>query len=617
MSLRLRLALALMFAAIVPMGLVIALPLLNARTRAADEARARLEQARRQAALLVERERAETIALVERAAVDLGHEPGAAGILEHGPASRARALAQTLASRHGLDHLELRNAEGTVLAVRDPLAAAIEGPRRPLGPDEVAVVDLPLLGLPPPAGNDDLTVSREDERRADAGMADASGDDEPWSADVPTRALIAERLVPLGGESFVLLGGRRFGDRFLAGVAGITGGPVALVSAQGKTAAAAGAPPEGADWPSSDVPLAAGWSVRVATAPADVAAARRDLLGAAARIAPLALLTALLVGLLLAEGISRPVRALAARAEAIAAERAAGPLTAAPADDEVRGLTRAFDRMLDALTESERRRLGAERVAAWQEVARRVAHEVHNALSPIRLGVENLRRTRSKAPSELDRALDEEGGAILEEVESLRRLAEEFSLFARLPAPSPSPCDLGEVVRQAAALEAARAAGIGVTVTVEEGGGPHRIRGDADMLGRALRNVVANALDALEGAAERRLLIRLRSDPANAAGGATGRRWEEIEVRDTGPGFAPGARDRAFEPYFTTRAERGGSGLGLAIVYRIVTDHGGMVRAETGARGGAVVVLRLPVEGPVAAQHPAGSVSREEVAKSA
>ena len=589
MSLRLRLALALMFAAIVPMALVIALPLFNARTRAAEEARARLEQARRQTALLVERERAETIALVERAAADLAREPGAAGILERGPASRARVLAQGLASRHGLDHLELRSAEGTVLAVRDPLAGALEGPRRALGPDEVGVVDLPLLALPPPpAGGDDT---------------DAGADDEPRPADAPTRALVAERLVPLGGDRFVLLAGRRFGDRFLAGVAGITGGPVALVSPQGEIAgrdvASSPAPAGAPDWLTSDVPLADGWSVRVATPPADVAAARRDLLAAVARIAPLALLAALLLGLLLAEGISRPIRFLAMRAQAIAAERAALPLTAAPAGDEVRGLTRSFDRMLEALTESESRRLGAERIAAWQEVARRVAHEVHNALAPIRLGVENLRRTRTKAPSEFDRALDEEGHAILEEVESLRRLVEEFSLFARLPAPSPAPCDLGEVVRQAASLEAARATTLGVTVTIEHGGGAHRIEGDADMLGRALRNVVANALDALEGAPERRLVIRLRSAPSGAGGGrAAG--WEEIEVRDTGPGFAAGARDRAFEPYFTTRAERGGTGLGLAIVYRIVTDHGGTVRAESGARGGAVIVLRLPVSGPAA-----------------
>jgi C4-dicarboxylate-specific signal transduction histidine kinase len=163
-------------------------------------------------------------------------------------------------------------------------------------------------------------------------------------------------------------------------------------------------------------------------------------------------------------------------------------------------------------------------------------------------------------------------------------------LFARLPAPAAAPCDLAEVVRQAAALEGARAASLGVTVAVEDAGTAHRVHGDADMLGRALRNVVANAIDALEGAPERRLAIRLQSRDG----------WEEIEVRDTGPGFSPGARDRAFEPYFTTRAERGGTGLGLAIVYRIVTDHGGTVRAETGSTGGAVVVLRLPVRGPVA-----------------
>jgi signal transduction histidine kinase len=575
MSLRLRLALALMFAALVPMGLVIALPLLNAHARAAEEALARLDQARRQAALLVERERADTIASVERAAADLAHEPGAAGILEHGPASRARALAQALASRHGLDHLELRSAEGTVLAVRDAVAGAIDGPGRALGPDEVAVVDLPLLALPPPTANDEPVLR--------------DADDDPRPVDAPTRALVAERLVPLEGHSFVLVAGRRFGDRFLSGVSGITGGPVALVSAQGETVGRTATPGGSADWPTTDVPLAEGFSVRVATPPADVAAARRDLLQAAARIAPLALLTALLVGLLLAEGISRPVRALAARAEAIAAERAAGPLSAAPASDEVRGLTRSFDRMLEALTDSETRRLGAERVAAWQEVARRVAHEVHNALSPIRLGVENLRRTRLKSPSDFDRALDEEGGAILEEVESLRRLVEEFSLFARLPAPVPVSCDLGEIVLQAAALEGARAASLGVAVRIDDGGAVHRVHGDADMLGRALRNIVANALDALEGATERRLDIRLR----------TAKGWEEIEVRDTGPGFSPAARDRAFEPYFTTRAERGGTGLGLAIVHRIVIEHGGTVRAETGSPGGAVVVLRLPARGPV------------------
>jgi nitrogen fixation/metabolism regulation signal transduction histidine kinase len=158
-------------------------------------------------------------------------------------------------------------------------------------------------------------------------------------------------------------------------------------------------------------------------------------------VAPFALASALLVGLLLAAGIARPLRALATRAEAMAA-RQTTPLTHGAERDEVRGLTRSFDRMLEGLAESERQRLAAERVAAWQEVARRVAHEVRNALSPIGLAVENLRRTHARAPAEFDRSLAVETATILEEVESLRALVEEFSRFARLPAPQCAPCDL-------------------------------------------------------------------------------------------------------------------------------------------------------------------------------
>src|SRR5207245_1912463 len=176
----------------------------------------------------------------------------------------------------------------------------------------------------------------------------------------------------------------------------------------------------------------------------------------------------------------------------------------------------AFNRMLEALSESESQRGAAERIAAWQEVARRIAHEVKNPLSPIRLAVENLRRTRQKAPDEFERSFEEETTTILEEVESLRRLVEEFSLFARLPRP----------------------------------------RGGARV------------------------------------------RFAEIEIRATGVGFEPEALRRVFEPYFTTRAERGGTGLGMAIAYRIVTDHGGRILAGGAPGRGAAVTVRLPVEGP-------------------
>src|SRR5207245_7681777 len=124
----------------------------------------------------------------------------------------------------------------------------------------------------------------------------------------------------------------------------------------------------------------------------------------------------------------------------------------------------AFNRMLEALSESESQRGAAERIAAWQEVARRIAHEVKNPLSPIRLAVENLRRTRQKAPEEFERSFEEETTTILEEVESLRPVVEEFPLFARLPRPRAIACDLHQLISQTLALFAPRVQAAEVTV---------------------------------------------------------------------------------------------------------------------------------------------------------
>jgi nitrogen fixation/metabolism regulation signal transduction histidine kinase len=303
--------------------------------------------------------------------------------------------------------------------------------------------------------------------------------------------------------------------------------------------------------------------------------------------------TALALGLLLAAGIARPIRALARRAEEIAAERRE-PFTPPPAHDEVQRLTAAFDTMLASLDESARRQASAERIAAWQEVARRIAHEVKNPLSPIKLAVENLLRTRQKAPAELDRALEEESATILEEVESLRRLVDEFSQFARLPAPQPAEVDPAPIVSHALALLAPRIDALGVKTDVDDQRtGTRTIRADAEQIGRVLKNVIANALDALEPVTNRRLSIALR-DREDSRGGA----GLEIEVADSGVGLSPALAQRMFEPYVTTRAERGGTGLGLAIAERIVSEHGGTIRARGEPGRGATITIRLPAVGP-------------------
>jgi nitrogen fixation/metabolism regulation signal transduction histidine kinase len=135
-------------------------------------------------------------------------------------------------------------------------------------------------------------------------------------------------------------------------------------------------------------------------------------------------------------------------------------------------LTRSFERMLDSLQSSERERIAAERIAAWQQVARRIAHEVRNPLSPIRMAVENLRRVHARAPEQLDRALDQETTTILEEVESLTRLVDEFSEFARMPAPHREPCDPTQLVRHALALLGPRIEALGVEIELDREGAP-------------------------------------------------------------------------------------------------------------------------------------------------
>jgi nitrogen fixation/metabolism regulation signal transduction histidine kinase len=206
--------------------------------------------------------------------------------------------------------------------------------------------------------------------------------------------------------------------------------------------------------------------------------------------------------------------------------------------------------------------------------------------------VENLRRVREIAPERFDRAFEEETATILEEVESLRRLVDEFSQFARLPSPQLVSCDPWSLVQQALGLLAARVEATGVQVVVDRAGAPERIVADPDLIGRALKNVLGNALDALEGVPSRQLAIRLRGE-------GEGRRARlRIEVRDTGTGLGAEASRRIFEPYFTTRAEQGGTGLGMAIVHRIVTDHGGTIEAHGAPAQGATITIRLPIDGP-------------------
>lgn len=566
MTLRARLALALASAALLPMAVTIGVPLLRAGARAEQEVEARLAASSRQAGRVLGREREAVAAAVPRAALDPALASAAQQVAADAAAAEVTAglseppaivLASSpalrdVAARHRLDVLDVLDGSDAVLATTRPDVRL--GERSPLA--AVTSGSAPVLPV-----------------------ADLAG-------AAPLPAQLAWYPARVGGRPAVVVGGRRLGREVLTELADTTGQPVSVADGSGDLLSVPPSPLE-PGWRFRDVPLGGSFRVRVWAPPGDVAEVRRELLVAFAGIAPLALGCALLVGVLLAEGVARPVRALARRADTISAERTGKAQEGFRPEkgDELTRLSRSFDRMLEALSDSEERRVAAERIAAWQEVARRIAHEVKNPLTPIQLAVENLRRTREKAPAEFDRALEEETAAILEEVGSLRSLVDEFSAFARLPAPRPLPTDLAQVVRQALHLLGPTLETAGVRVEVTGSAIPREVPADPEQIGRAVKNVVLNAVDAMEGLPEPSLSIALSERDG----------FVEIAVRDRGPGIPADLRARVFEPYFTTRGERGGSGLGMAIVHRIVTEHGGEIRLADRPGGGAEVVLRLPV----------------------
>lgn len=243
----------------------------------------------------------------------------------------------------------------------------------------------------------------------------------------------------------------------------------------------------------------------------------------------------------------------------------------------------------------------AQRQMAWRDVARRIAHEIRNPLTPIQLSTERLRRRYGPRLSEgedsvFDRCIE----TILRQVSDIGRMVEEFSSFARMPKPSVAPFDMGELMQDSVFEQ-------GVVrpemrFALDRPDAPVIFSGDERLLGQAFVNLLKNAAEAIEGedaAGDRpgQIEVTLRDVPHEAV---------EILIEDNGPGFPDAARDRLLEPYVTTREK--GTGLGLAIVNRIIMDHGGTITLQNrpDGRQGARVSIRLPhrTARPVAAEPP-------------
>ena len=232
--------------------------------------------------------------------------------------------------------------------------------------------------------------------------------------------------------------------------------------------------------------------------------------------------------------------------------------------------------VLEDLTEL----IKAQQLAAWNEAARRIAHEIKNPLTPIRLSAERLLRKQRQGDPGLGKAIEEGVEIIVREVVTLQGMVDEFSRYARMPRPRPARVDLDRLVGDTLSLYRDLKPGVEVAGEVEDGASPAWV--DGEQVRRALINLLDNAVEATD--APGRVTVSARRDNGHL----------EIRVSDTGRGIPPDSKEKLFLPYYSTKGR--GTGLGLSIVHRIVTEHQGSIRVEDNRPQGTVFTMELPTE---------------------
>jgi nitrogen fixation/metabolism regulation signal transduction histidine kinase len=304
-----------------------------------------------------------------------------------------------------------------------------------------------------------------------------------------------------------------------------------------------------------------------------VGSSRRELVEMEASLRQTGILVALggiLVGVALSwwatARVTRPVRVLAEGAKKVAAGNWDTTVEAGP-EDEIGQLARAFNLMTQELVAQRERLVQAERVAAWRELARRLAHELKNPLFPLQITVENMQRARAQAPEQFDEVFREGTGTLLAELANLKQIIGRFSDFSKMPAPHKQTLDMNDLVAGTMKFFEPQLAQSHIAARTDLAPNLPPVSADPEQMTRVLRNLVLNAIDAMpQGGA---LLVKT----AARNGGI------RMEIADTGQGLTPEECDRLFTPYYTTKTH--GTGLGLAIVQSVISDHQGRISVES------------------------------------
>jgi signal transduction histidine kinase len=319
---------------------------------------------------------------------------------------------------------------------------------------------------------------------------------------------------------------------------------------------------------------------------------KRQILKTAALVASAAILIGLLLTWWVSRRITRPVEELADGARDVASGRWDTQIDV-KGMDEIGQLATAFNDMTRTLASQKEKLVQTERVAAWRELARRLAHELRNPLFPLQITVENLQRARQLAPAQFQEVFNEATATLKAELANLNTIIGRFSDFSKMPAPQLTQVNVNGTLRNAVRLFEPQFTAVGkppITTEYFLADALPEIDADPDLLHRAFQNLVLNALDAMPAGGT----LALRS--------SNGEDSVCIEVSDTGKGLTPEECSRLFTPYYTTKQQ--GTGLGLAIIQSIVADHHGTISVTSEEGRGATFRIELPKQQPGATVKP-------------
>lgn len=299
-------------------------------------------------------------------------------------------------------------------------------------------------------------------------------------------------------------------------------------------------------------------------------------------IAAVGVIIGVIVSGVLTARVSRPIRDLAQAAAEVG--QGNWDVRVEPAsNDEIGRLASAFNQMTEELITQRERLVQSERVAAWRELARRLAHELKNPLFPLQITVENLMRARENTPEQFDEVFRESAATLLAEITNLKTIIGRFSDFSKMPAPQLQPVDLNEMARSVVQLFQGQLKRdkTKIEADLQLDGQLPRVSGDPTLLRRVMENLVLNAIDAMPNGGK--LTLRTRMEGKVAV----------FEIGDTGKGLTREECDRLFTPYYTTKQH--GTGLGLAIVQSVVSDHHGRVTVSSKQGQGTTFKVELPL----------------------